>query len=473
MWIAVRFPLLPLEIFLRGSPTPEPFAVEERHAVLACGDEAAVRGVCAGMASSAALALVPSLRIAARDPAAEAEALAGMAGWAGQFTPKVALDFPSTLLLEVSGSLKLFRGLEALAGALRWGAAEMGWSPVVAAAPTPRAASWLAAAGAEKFVTEPAQLEAALASLPVTVLACAKEELETLEGIGVATLGELRALPRDGVVRRFRASLLDDLDRALGLAPDPRDFFSPPARFRAAIELPAEVGEAEALLFAARRLVVQLAGFLQARSGGVQRFVLKLAHRDREATRIEIGLAAPARDAERFTLLLRERLSALALRAPVRAIALEADEVAPLAGEEPQLLFEEGRPPGQWQHLVERLRARLGAEAVHGVAARPEHRPEQASVLADPGAKQLQAYFGERPFWLLAHPKPLQEIGGVPHHEGPLELLAGPERIESGWWDGDDAARDYFIARTRSESLVWIFRDRRGEGGWYLHGVFA
>jgi protein ImuB len=472
MWIAVRFPLLPLEIFLRGSSRPEPFAVEERHAILACGDEAAVRGVCAGMASSAALALVPGLRIAARDPDAEAEALTGMAAWAGQFTPRVAIETPAALLLEVAGSLKLFRGLEALVGALRWGTAEMGYGTLVAAAPTPRAASWLAAAGHEKLVVEAARLEAALAPLPVAVLGCAKDELRTLDGIGVATLGELRALPREGVARRFQAALLDDVDRALGLAPDPREFFAPPARFRAAMELPAEVTHADALLFAARRLVVQLAGYLAARAGGVPRFTLRLAHRD-GATRIEIGLAAPARDAERFTLLLRERLSVLQLRAPVRAIALEADDVAPLAGEEPELLFEAGKPRGQWQNLVERLRARLGAEAVHGVAVRPEHRPEHASVLADPGAAQLHAYFGERPFWLLSHPKRLGEIGGVPQHEGPLELLAGPERIESGWWNGNDEARDYFIARARSESLLWIYRDRRGEGGWYLHGVFA
>src|SRR5262245_12258495 len=120
MWIAIRFPLLPLEIFLRGSPAPEPFAVEEHHALLACNDEAALRGARAGMAASAALALVPDLRIVARDPRAEAEALAGMARWAGQFTPRIVLEPPATLLLEVSGSLKLFRGLEALAGALRW-----------------------------------------------------------------------------------------------------------------------------------------------------------------------------------------------------------------------------------------------------------------------------------------------------------------------------------------------------------------
>ena len=69
-------------------------------------------------------------------------------------------------------------------------------------------------------------------------------------------------------------------------------------------------------------------------------------------------------------------------------------------------------------------------------------------------------------------PRPLEEIGARPHHEGPLDLLAGPERIESGWWDGGDIARDYFIARTQNEALVWIYRERGG-GGWYLHGLFA
>jgi protein ImuB len=135
-------------------------------------------------------------------------------------------------------------------------------------------------------------------------------------------------------------------------------------------------------------------------------------------------------------------------------------------------LLEQGKPRGDWERLLERLRARLGTEAVRGVTARAEHRPERASGTADPGARQLQLEFGERPIWLLESPRPLAEIGARPHHEGPLELLAGPERIESGWWDGGDVARDYFIARMQNEALVWIYRERGG-GGWYLHGLFA
>jgi protein ImuB len=49
-------------------------------------------------------------------------------------------------------------------------------------------------------------------------------------------------------------------------------------------------------------------------------------------------------------------------------------------------------------------------------------------------------------------------------------LLAGPERIESGWWDGDEASRDYFVARRPDGSLAWVYRDK---DGWFLHGLFA
>ena len=473
MWIAIRLPQLPLEIFLRGSSTPEPFALEERHRVFACDRKALARGVRTGMAVSAALALAPQLRIAPRDPAAETEALLGVAGWAAQFTPGVALEFPDCVLLEVSGSLKLFGGLEPLLSRLRGGLKEMGWSTALAVAPTPRAAFWIVLAGKREFIGSMAELEPALAALPAGIFCRNDETLAALEAIGVRTLGELRALPREGVARRFGQGLLDEIDRGLGRLPDPRIFFVPPARFRAAIELPAEVTQAEALLFAARRLIVQLAGFLAARSSGVQRFVLRLGHRNRAATEIAIGLVAPSRDAEHFTLLLRERLSGLALAEPVRELGLQADDLVPLAGSNLGLLLEQGKPPGDWGHLIERLRARLGAEAVRGIAGRAEHRPERAGAIAELGVKQMQLDFGERPFWLLDRPKPLAEINAVPHHDGRLELLVGPERIESGWWDDDEVARDYFVARTQNEALVWIYRERHGEGGWYLHGVFA
>lgn len=472
LWIALHLPELPLEALARGSPLPETCAVAERHRIIACDGKALARGVKPGISTAAALALAPQIRIRERDAAAETEALLGIAAWAMQFTPNVALDFPDAVLLEISGSLKLFGGLTQILGDLREGIEAMGFTTCLAVAPTARAVCWLARSGKETLVTDAERIDEAVSTLPTAVLRCDTDTLESLQAIGAATVGDLLALPREGLARRFGQALLDELDRARGRLADPRTFFTPPPRFTARIELLAEVTQAEALLFAAKRLLVQLAGYLAARSGGVQRFVLKLSHRDGGATEIAIGLVSPSRDVGHFTLLVRERLAGVALREPVRAIAVEAADVLPLAGDNLGLFPDEAGTPGNWDRLIERLRSRLGTDSVHGIAPRPEHRPERASAAAVPGEKQLQLQFGERPFWLLEAPRPIPEVGAVPNYQGPLTLLAGPERIESGWWDDDDIARDYFVARTNAESLVWVYRERRG-GGWFLHGLFA
>ena len=481
-WIALYLPNLPLEALTRALATPEPQAVAEHHRIVACDGKAAARGVRPGLSTAAASALARELVVHPRNPAEETECLLGLAGWAAQYTPNVALEFRpmenAALALEVSGSLKLFRGLERIAASLRHGCARMGFTALVAAAPTARGAHWLAHAGSEALITDPAALEDALAGLPVRVMTGDAAALEALAAIGATRVGDVISLPRGGLARRFGPRLLDDLDRALGRTSDPHTFFTPPAEFRARLELPAEVTQTEALLFAVKRLLVQLEGFLAARAGGVQRLALRLFHREARFTDVPIGLVAPARDAAHFTLLARERLGGLALPAAVRAIALDAGDVVPLAGEALALFDDGASSPGGWKNLVERLRARLGGPAVHYLAVAEELRRERVSrecaADARPPATGIGAdRFVRRPFWLLPAPQPLEEIDAAPQRGGPLKLLAGPERIESGWWDGGDVARDYFVAETADRTLVWVYRERRPPGGWFLHGLFA
>ena len=47
---------------------------------------------------------------------------------------------------------------------------------------------------------------------------------------------------------------------------------------------------------------------------------------------------------------------------------------------------------------------------------------------------------------MLPEPQLLNVQDGYPLHHGKLELLAGPERLETGWWDDDGIARDYYTA---------------------------
>jgi protein ImuB len=316
-----------------------------------------------------------------------------------------------------------------------------------------------------------------------------------LANIGVTTLGQLAALPRAGVARRFGKPLLAELDRAAGRMPDPRRWHQPPAYFKAGIELPSEATEADRLLFAAKRLVLQLEGYLAGRAAAVSRFTLKLRHREERATDVAIGLVTPSRDSGHFLLLLRERLERVALAEPVVSLRLEAEDIKPLA-QENQSLFQDGRHgAGDWPRLIERLRSRLGNDAVQALELRPEHRPELASSHAEPGEKAvgtrcLAPRFGARPLWLLEQARALSEVHAVPLYGGKLKLLAGPERIESGWWDGKDVKRDYFVAATQDHALVWIYRERlAGErwsglsgtsingswlhGRWFLHGLFG
>jgi len=331
---------------------------------------------------------------------------------------------------------------------LRSGLAGIGFEALLAAGPTARAALWLARGECET-----------LEALPVCAIAPAPEALALLQRIGIGTLGELMRLPRAGVAPRFGQGLLDELDRALGKIPETRAFFVPPERFSAQLELPAPVAQAESVLFAARRLLLQLEGFLAARQAGVRGFTLSLLHRGIPPARIEIGFTAPRRDTEQGLRLLRERLGALALASPAEALRLEAGELMPLAGATPGLFRDARSEAEDWERLLERLQARLGGMLVHGLALHADHRPERAWRAVGDGDA---AAAGPRPLWLLEPPRRLGENDFV--------LLAGPERIESGWWDGEDVVRDYFIARTRAGSLSWIYRATEG---WFLHGLFA
>jgi protein ImuB len=312
-------------------------------------------------------------------------------------------------------------------------------------------------------------LEPRLGALPVALLDNARPILDTLTGIGVHTIADVLALPRDGVARRFGQRLLDEIDRARGIQPDPRPLFVPPERYHGQLELPVPVAEAEALLFAAKRLVVELAGFLQGRGAGVTRLRCDLIHEDVPPTAIVLGLAA-TRKVEHIVNVLRERLAREELPDRVEAIRLVSEEIAPLPGQDGELFTgarRHGESGAQW---IERVRARLGDDSVRELCLNADHRPEHAwryRVAASASEAPLPADPPRRPLWLLSRPRPL----GADPASAQFCLLSGPERIESGWWDGGEIGRDYFVGSDAQGGQLWLYRDRGGQ--WFVHGIFA
>jgi protein ImuB len=477
LWLAIHFPSLALEIYPQESTRPVAVISSGNPVVIACNAAAEALGIVPGMIESAAHALAGNLQTHPRNPAAESAALQELATWAMQFTPSVSLVqrdglIPENgLVLEIGGSLKLFKGLLPILMQARTELDEMHHRACITVAPTPLAASLFARAGVAVQITELEKLEKPFADLPIALLDCSQNELETFDSIGVRSIGDCLKLPRDGLAKRFGRPVLDTLDRALGKIPDARKFFTPPPRFESALELPAPVQETGALLFAAKRLVLSLSGFLRGQGGGVQHFDLSLLHEDIPSTNIRIGLVAANRDSQHLIEILRERLDRVELPAPVQEIRLCADAIQPLQSRNLALFYDGTENGENWHLLVEKLRARLGSEAVHGIHSVQDHRPERAWRSGPPGEESNSQIAGQRPCWLLTQPRPLPSRAGRPYLDGPVTIAQGPERIEGGWWDDYPVARDYYLAQTVTGARIWIFRELRRKEAWYLHGI--
>lgn len=399
------------------------------------------------------------------------------------FSPRISLIEPDGLVMEIGASLRLFGGHDALREAIEARLAERTacLGPArLACAPTPLAATWLARAGGEDVLTLEA-LAGPLGALPVSVWRGSAASLALLRELGIRRLAEALRLPRDALARRCGVELVQALDRALGRQPDPRPAWIPRRGWRGTLELPAETERHAPLLEALAGLLDGLAEALRRRDAAVQRLRLELFHLARPATPVVLELLQPSRDAGHLQTLYARRLERQVLPAPVIALALSAprlehDVVPAAAG-----LFTPGTGTAACAgvpQLVERLRARLGVSAVHGLCLVPEHRPEAAwQPVSTPGQgvcdTPLPPVTARRPLWMLAEPVALESHGGHPVHQGRLSIEQGPERIETGWWDGRDVARDYYIARDRAGVRLWVYRERHGARRWWLHGVFG
>jgi protein ImuB len=483
LWACLLFPSLPLDVFARAQSPDDaqrPFVVGSGGhypRVVAANRAARDAGIRDEQLISGALALAPDLVLRDRNLDAEHQALAQIATWTLAFTPMVCLAPPDAVVAEIGTSLRLFGGLPRLVARLAGGLHALGYGNRLGIAPTPGAALLLARAGITRPVDDPAQLPHVLGPLPLKLLDLPDAIRDTLREAGVTTFAQAASLPRDGLARRFGHAIVERIDHALGRAPDPRASFVPPPVFSGRLELPASAHDVESLAFGVQRLVRDLADWLNARGLGASRLTLVLDHerylrqRGVPETCVPFALGAPTRMPSHLMGVLRERLSRVTLPAPVEAMVLRTDETAPLAGRNLGLL------PGDDADrvevpLVDRLRARLGEDALIHLAPYEDHRPELATRAASPRSTACALPDAPRPLWLLPEPQPLASI----METRPWVLRDGPERIESGWWDDADIRRDYFVADTHDGATAWIYRDHRygvEDGEWFLHGLFA
>jgi protein ImuB len=517
-WLALALPALPLQLAQRRfdpalARTLALAVIDgpvQRARVAYCNGPAAAAGIHSGMALAAAQALSRTLITLQRDPVRERAALHELACWAYQFSAQIVTDArgvteecgpDSVLLLETGASERLFGGRVSLHRRIQRELQQLGYEAASASAATPGAARLLARAraagrdpGESAAAADPQQLARILGPLPHSLFHWAEPVGTRLAALGLDTIGEVLALPRDALARRLGTDLLVDLDRALGRCADPQPPFHPPERFSARAEMPADIIDVARLLPPLQRLLLLLEGFLRGHGAGATALLLTARHSPRRTlplphTQVPLALAAPERDPQRLLQLYAERLARIRLAAPVVLLELQLERMAGYIPSSGSFLPPSPHAPGAGSdilQLAELLHARLGSEGVFQLQARSDHRPECAYRLLPltpdpPRQPDTPPAPAQRPLLLLPVPCPLAPPAAdhtLPAYRGALALLAGPERIETGWWEQGPQPRaivhrDYYVARNPRGQTVWVYRELAAPQRWFLHGFFA
>lgn len=467
LWLCAYFPDLALESL--DLDLSQAVACQEtvkvRPSLQAISAAARQAGVESGMTPASALALCPNLTIHMLDSKAERLVLQNLAQAALDFSPWLSLDSPQCLLLEIRSCLRLFGGAESLREKLRQSLLGLNHRPVIAISPSAEASLLLAKLGMEKLITDSQSLRSALGPLPIGALPLDDKTVRRLQRTGIRQLTDLWRLPRDGLARRYGKQLLQQMDALAGLDDSVFNAYQPAPSFYARRDMPAELEKLDHFFPAIAQLADEFAAFLLTGDNTALSLKLEILHHARPATWLELDFRAGSRDANHWLNLLHEKLERSPLPAPVIAIALSSEAIAPFQPERFTLFEDEtlGRD-SEWQTLLDQLQARLGHAALKQLGLQDDHRPE--CTVGEQAVKPIPAQpLPERPLWLLASPQSMDIRD--------LQLQTEIERIEAGWWDGAPVRRDYRAARDQRGRKLWVFRDLSVGGSWFLHGLFG
>lgn len=456
------------------------------------------------MALADARAMHPGLEALLHDEAADARLLGGLADWCDRFTPLVAFDGGDGLFLDVTGCAHLFGGEKAMLADALARLMHLGFAVRGALAATAGAAH-AAARFADGAVVATGGEAEALAPMPLVALRLDPAARAGLESVGLKTAGALFSAPRAPLARRFGPDALACLDRALGRLDEPLSPRRPLPLVSAERRLAEPVSQSEDVERLVFMLARSFAGELERRGEGARLIELTLFRLDGAVSRLVVGASRPLRDPTATKRLFRERLAALGddLDAGFGfdMARLSVLEAGAFDARQERLDDETGEAPREaLTLLVDRIRARLGPEALLAPAFHDSALPERAARLTPfddvpsppPAAATDDSVAPEsatvRPLRLFSPAEPVEATAEVP--DGPpvrfrwrralysVARAEGPERLAPEWWRGDTGRiRDYYRVEDEAGRRWWLARDGLyGEATaprWYLHGAFA
>ncbi len=463
----------------------------------AVSEIAEAAGLYPGQTLADALALEPGLRTDDADPEADLVSLQALADWCVRFSPAVAIDAPDGLMLDIDGCASLWGGeaemAEDLVDRFRRGVA-----PAQAAVADTVGAAWALARFGGGVTVCAGALRTALEPLPIEALRLESSDAETLVRLGVAFIGELIALPRGELTRRFGPGVRRRLDQALGEAEEALTFRRTPPPFFERLVFFEPISAPEDLARVTVDLVDAMSRRLAAAISGARRFQLAFHRLDGKAETLHVGTARAGRDAERIARLFAPKLETVDPGFGVEVVTLSADGVERLQDRQGALADGGGDTLADEdgvEALADRLANRLGEARVWRPSSFESWLPERAVTAAAPMSTPQQAWSKDRPrpVRLFRRPEPIEAIAETPDHP-PVSFrwrgqahrvrrAEGPERLAQEWWRaaedevGPDKVRDYYRVEDADGRRFWIFRaglyEAHAAPRWWLHGLFG
>jgi protein ImuB len=395
---------------------------------------------------------------------------------------------PDAVLLDVTGSERLFKGIDRLLGLVSSALFKLHVSHGVAVTPTIGAAWALASFNGGQIVLTADTLREKLSPLPVSALRLDISLLEPFHELGVETIGQLMRLPRDVLPARFGPTVLTRLDQALGRIPEPIVPIQHHEPVRAKLDIEGTVESLEMIEEIFRKLTHEIIQQLRDRGCGARKVVARFLMPGSPTVEKTILLSRPTCHFNGLFNLLRCSIETVKHGEGFSGFRLSVPLFERLTDGQLEWVDRERQDAeSEFDRLLERLRVRLGEGAVLFPRLEESHMPEKAFAYApEPVAGSshptAEAFFKPRPLHLLSVPEEVQCMS-VPAEDGQpvsfrhgrdmfqVVLASGPERISGSWWEGRNKTRDYFDVEDVTGRRLWLFRVAES-GRWFLHGLF-
>jgi len=433
--------------------------------------------VTADLAVELAVARCPGLLLRARRPDLEVEAQRLLLAAAFALSPRVETTAPGCCTIDLQGA-----DPERLAGVLRRTAAELaalGMPVRIGVGATPWLAALASSAGADEvcLVTDVAGF---LAPLPLAWAEPSPAQAELLRRWGLRTFGELTALPKAEISRRWGEAGAALWERAAGETVRVLRLAAPARTFAAEWTYEPPVESIEPLFFRLRRFAERVALELAAAGWVAERLALTLLLEDESEYRREFRLPEPTGEVDVWLRVISAHLDSVRTAAPVGGVRLVASPARPAVKQDG--LFDTGLvdPPAFWENLA-RLGAIVGADRVGTPAAAASLRPDAFALgkpvesIPPPEPPPVHARRGlllrrfrppPRLCVALREGRPAEvQAGGT---SGEVAAARGPWRTSGDWWKAGAWAVEIWEVELKTGGVYQIAHDAEG---WRLDGM--